>query len=73
LEVSSDHSVSVSRLRLYKGSADPDVDAGLICHGFDLGMAKFFSKHVALQIKAALEGRPFHAYTDSPVPVVDMQ
>ena len=41
---------------------------GLICHGIALGQARFWSKYIALQVKADLEGKPFVPYKETPVP-----
>lgn len=38
-------------------------------HGIALGQARFFSKYIALQIKAELDDRPFKVYKDTPIPV----
>lgn len=34
--------------------------------GGGTGLCRFFSRHIAIQIKAALLGQPFPLYTDTP-------
>ena len=45
------------------------IDPGLIMHGLAFGQARFYSKFVAFQIKAVLDGKKFEQYLETPVPV----
>lgn len=41
---------------------------GLLSHGVAQGQSRFFSKYIALQIKAVLEGKAFKPYRGTSVP-----
>jgi hypothetical protein len=44
------------------------IDPGLLCHGGGMGHARYYSRFIALQIKAAHEGKALKQYLDTPVP-----
>jgi len=56
------------RAMIFFPTADINMftDPGLITHGAALGQARYYSKYIAIQIKAALDGKPFCPYLDTP-------
>lgn len=44
------------------------LDPGLLSHGIAQGQSRFFSRFIAMQIKAVLAGKPFRQYLKTPIP-----